>query len=97
MTYVFKRLSALIIFIFITTTYPLVGYSQGNEVIPGPPVDHGSTNQNETNADKGLPPGDCDPLDPKCPIDGGLSALLALGAGYGIKRIRDARKAVNSE
>lgn len=41
-------------------------------------------------------PGDggCDPLDPGCPIDGGLSALLALGAGYGIKKVRDARKAV---
>ena len=44
-------------------------------------------------------PGDpgCEPLDPACPIDGGLSALLAIGAGYGIKKIRDARKAVNPE
>ena len=43
-------------------------------------------------------PGDggCDPLDPKCPIDGGLSALLVLGAGYGIKKVRDARKANNT-
>ena len=39
----------------------------------------------------------CDPLDPTCPIDGGLSALLAIGAGYGIKKIRDARKAVDPE
>ena len=40
-------------------------------------------------------PGDpgCDPLDPLCPIDGGLSALLVAGAGYGIKKVRDARKA----
>ncbi|MGN6532310.1 MAG: PID-CTERM protein-sorting domain-containing protein [Ginsengibacter sp.] len=38
------------------------------------------------------PGGGCDPLDPKCPIDGGLTALLVLGAGYGIKKVRDARK-----
>lgn len=35
----------------------------------------------------------CDPLDPKCPIDGGLTALLAIGVGYGIKKVRDSRKA----
>ena len=36
----------------------------------------------------------CDYDDPQayCPIDGGLSALLAVGVGYGIKKIRDARK-----
>ena len=34
----------------------------------------------------------CDPLDPACPIDGGLALLLAAGAGYGIKKVRDARK-----
>ncbi len=34
----------------------------------------------------------CDPLDPGCPIDGGLSFLLAAGAGYGIKKIRDSQK-----
>jgi hypothetical protein len=38
----------------------------------------------------------CDPLDPACPIDGGLSALLVLGAGYGIKKVRDARKTSNN-
>ena len=27
-----------------------------------------------------------------CPIDGGLSLLLAAGLGYGVKRFRDARK-----
>lgn len=27
-----------------------------------------------------------------CPIDGGLTALLAVGVGYGIKKARDARK-----
>ena len=26
----------------------------------------------------------CDPLDPTCPIDGGLVLLLATGVGYGI-------------
>jgi hypothetical protein len=29
------------------------------------------------------------------PIDGGLSMLLLLGAGYGMKRIYDARKRVS--
>ena len=32
-----------------------------------------------------------DPFDP-CPIDGGLTALLAVGIGYGIKKVRDSRK-----
>lgn len=32
-----------------------------------------------------------DPFDP-CPIDGGLSALLIVGVGYGIKKVRDSRK-----
>ena len=30
----------------------------------------------------------CDPLDPKCPIDGGLGVLLATGIAYGIKKVR---------
>ncbi len=47
-------------------------------------------------AGEGPGDGGCDPLDPKCPIDGGLSALLVLGAGYGIKKVRDARKANNT-
>lgn len=29
---------------------------------------------------------------PDAPIDGGLSLLLAAGAGYGIKKYRDGRK-----
>ena len=41
--------------------------------------------------------GGCDPLDPTCPIDGGLSALLAVGVGYGIRKVRQARKAVDPE
>ena len=40
-------------------------------------------------------PGDggCDPGDPTCPIDGGITALLAVGAAYGIKKVRDSKKA----
>ncbi len=34
----------------------------------------------------------CDPLDPGCPIDGGLGLLLAAGAGYGIKKARSIQK-----
>jgi len=38
----------------------------------------------------------CVPSDPDyngpCPIDGGISLLLAAGVGYGVKRFRDARK-----
>jgi hypothetical protein len=34
----------------------------------------------------------CDPDDPYCPIDGGLTALLAVGAAYGIKKVKDLRK-----
>ena len=41
--------------------------------------------------------GGCDPSAPGCPIDGGLSALLAVGVGYGIRKVRQARKAVDSE
>lgn len=36
----------------------------------------------------------CDPLDPSCPMDGGVIALLIAGIGYGVKKIRDARKKV---
>ena len=39
--------------------------------------------------------GGCDPSDPGCPIDGGLSALLVIGAGYGIRKVRQARKTVD--
>ena len=41
--------------------------------------------------------GGCDPSAPGCPIDGGLSALLAVGVGYGIRKVRQARKAVDPE
>ncbi|MDQ2719722.1 MAG: hypothetical protein M3Z26_08195 [Bacteroidota bacterium] len=34
-----------------------------------------------------------DPFD-YCPIDGGLSTLLVIGVGYGIKKIGEARKAL---
>ena len=38
-------------------------------------------------------PGDpcTDPLD-YCPIDSGLSALLIIGVGYGIKKVMDSRR-----
>ena len=32
------------------------------------------------------PDGGCDPIDPDCPIDGGLSFLIAAGIGLGAKR-----------
>lgn len=39
-----------------------------------------------------LPPGGCDPLDPACPIDGGLSVLIAAGIGLGARKIYKERK-----
>lgn len=32
------------------------------------------------------PGGGCDPFDPDCPIDGGLSLLIAAGIGLGAKK-----------
>jgi len=38
------------------------------------------------------------PADPSpIPVDGGISLLLAAGAAYGIKKVRDNRKAKSSE
>jgi hypothetical protein len=34
----------------------------------------------------------CDPLDPACPIDGGLSLLIAAGVGLGAKRAYQLKK-----
>ena len=34
----------------------------------------------------------CDPLDPQCPIDGGLSLLIAAGIGLGAKKAYDKKK-----
>jgi hypothetical protein len=34
----------------------------------------------------------CDPLDPACPIDGGLSLLIAAGIGLGAKKAYDNKK-----
>ena len=36
----------------------------------------------------------CDPLDPLCPIDGGLSLLIAAGIGLGAKRAYDKKKKI---
>ena len=35
-----------------------------------------------------------DPGCPDCPIDGGLSLLLAAGVGYGVKKYREEKKRV---
>lgn len=47
-------------------------------------------NPMKTNAQ--LPDAGCDPLDPACPIDGGLSLLIAAGIGIGAKRAYDQKK-----
>ena len=38
------------------------------------------------------PGGGCDPFDPLCPIDGGLSLLIAAGIGLGAKKAYHERK-----
>ena len=38
------------------------------------------------------PPTGCDPFDPACPIDGGLSLLIAAGIGLGAKKAFKERK-----
>ena len=35
-----------------------------------------------------------DPCDQGCPIDGGLSFLLAAGVGYGVKKYREGRNKI---
>ena len=38
------------------------------------------------------PPPPCtNPDDPACPIDGGLSLIIAAGVGYGVKKYRSLR------
>jgi len=34
---------------------------------------------------------------PDCPIDGGLSLLIAAGVGYGVKKYRDKKKSVETK
>ena len=49
-------------------------------------------------ADPGDPP--CvgpDPQTGECPIDSGLLLLIAVGAGYGIKKVVDSRNAATSK
>ncbi len=35
---------------------------------------------------KAQPDPDCDPLNPACPIDGGISLLIAAGIGIGARK-----------
>jgi hypothetical protein len=42
--------------------------------------------------DPASPCGDPQNPDEQCPIDSGLLILIAIGAGYGIKKVVDARK-----
>ena len=66
---------------------PVKSFAQG-------PFDPKPADNPEPQGDDGI--GDpCDyngPDDPKCPIDGGLSVLLALGVGYGVKKYRSGVK-----
>ena len=39
----------------------------------------------------------CDPLDPACPIDGGVSLLIAAGIGLGAKKAYDQKKKKTSD
>ena len=39
----------------------------------------------------------CDPLDPACPIDGGLSFLIAAGIGLGAKKIYELKRKSTKE
>ncbi|MEO8769663.1 MAG: hypothetical protein ABI402_06255 [Ferruginibacter sp.] len=39
----------------------------------------------------------CDPLDPACPIDGGLSLLIAAGIGIGAKKAYDLKRKEEKE
>ena len=95
MKHVFKRLSPLVFFIFFIISSPYVGLAQGDVLAPRPPDD---PVQSGGMGARGGGPGDggCDSLDPGCPIDGGLSALLVLGAGYGIRKVRRSRKTADN-
>lgn len=42
-------------------------------------------------------PFDCPNPDLPCPIDGGLSFLIAAGVVYGVKKVRDGRKKKQAE
>lgn len=45
----------------------------------------------------GDPDPGCDPDDPLCPIDGGLSLLIAAGIGLGAKKAYDRKKKTTGE
>lgn len=69
-------LAYLALLLFIFLLLPSLIHAQG----PGDP------------GGGGLPDPGCNPDDEYCPIDSGLIALIAVGVGYGIKKIRDQRK-----
>jgi hypothetical protein len=39
----------------------------------------------------------CPDVTQPCPIDGGLSLLIAAGVGYGVKKVRDSRRQKQAE
>ncbi len=43
------------------------------------------------------PDAGCDPLDPACPIDGGLSLLIAAGIGIGARKAYQLKKKEEKE
>lgn len=84
----------LVIIVLSTNFLAYTGSAQSynHDVTDNKPPDDFNTSGNITMRAEGDPDPNCDPLDPGCPIDGGLSALLLLGAGYGIRGIRRAKK-----
>ncbi|HEY9341799.1 MAG TPA: hypothetical protein VIQ23_09475, partial [Hanamia sp.] len=46
----------------------------------------------QAQGDPGCDPFGYDANGNPCPIDGGLSALLAIGVGYGIKKYKESKK-----
>lgn len=73
----YYQLVYLVLILFVFIVLPDIIHAQGGPGGPG-------------NLD-GIPDPDCPP-DVICPIDGGLTALIAVGVGYGIKKWRDQRK-----
>jgi hypothetical protein len=75
-----KKLKSLII-LCILFSLPFLAFTQ-----PDPRVNGNGSSVGNNPVGPGGPVGS--------PIDGGLSILLMLGAGYGIKKFKDSRKEV---